>query len=187
MPYDAEVGIHMRIALTSFYGLINIGGAILLFKLIYRRRLNQMGFSNKGMLIDLLYGFVMGMVSVVLVFIILVITGEAKVTGVAWERIITLRMLVNLYFVGMTAFSEEVFRRGYVMTALKTTRNKWIILLAPSVLFSLSELYVPRFSILVMVNTILIGILLSYMFIKSGKLWLPTGFHIAWGFFKVTY
>lgn len=33
-------------------------------------------------------------------------------------------------------------------------------------------------------NTFLAGMLFAYMFIKSGKLWLSSGFHIAWNYFQ---
>jgi len=40
----------------------------------------------------------------------------------------------------------------------------------------------PGITILSVTNTFIVGILFAYMFVKSGKLWMPAGFHIAWNF-----
>ena len=187
IPEDgAEPGLLMKIAVTIVYCLITIGGAILLFKIIYRRRLCQMGFASKGWLIELLYGILLGAVSIGLIFGVLILTGQAEVTGVATEKILSLTIIVEFFSVGMMAFSEEVLMRGYLMTALKPTRNKWVIFLAPAVLFSLLHLMNPGFTFLSLLNTFLAGMLFAAMFV-IGKLWLPSDFISHGTFSKVTY
>jgi membrane protease YdiL (CAAX protease family) len=143
-----------------------------------------MGFISKGWLTGLLHGFVLGAVSIGLMFAILIFTGQAKVAGVDEVKLLTFTMLIEFISVGMMAFSEEVLMRGYLMTALKPTRNKGIIFLAPSILFSLFHLMNPGITFLSLLNTFLAGMLFAYMFIQSGKLWLSSGFHIAWNFFQ---
>lgn len=185
VPEDGgNTTIAIKVAVTLVYGLITIGGAIILFKMIYKRRLCQMGFISKGWLTGLLYGFVLGSVSIGLIFAILIFTGQAKIAGVDKDKLLSFTMIIELFSVGMTAFSEEVLMRGYLMTALKPTRNKCIIFLAPSILFSLFHLMNPGITLLSLLNTFLAGMLFAYMFIKSGKLWLSSGFHIAWNFLQ---
>ncbi len=179
-----EATIAIKIAVTLVYSLITIGGAIILFKLIYKRKLYQMGFIAKGWITGLLHGFVIGAVSIGLLFAILLLVGQAKVSGVDMDKLLSFTMLIEFFSVGIMAFSEEVLMRGYLMTALKPTRNKWIIFLAPSLLFSLFHLMNPGVTLLSFLNIFLAGMLFAYMFIKSGKLWLSSGFHIAWNFFQ---
>lgn len=185
IPEDGgEASIALKIAVTVVYSLITIGGAIILFKMFYKRKLSQMGLVTKGWLTGSFYGFVLGAASIGLIFSILILTGQAKVVGVDMVKLFSLTMLIEFISVGVMAFSEEVLMRGYLMTALKTTRNKWIIFLAPSILFSLFHLMNPGITVLSLLNTFLAGMLFAYMFIKSGKLWLPTGYHIAWNYFQ---
>ncbi len=185
IPEDGgEADIALKVAVTLVYSLITIGGGVFLFKIIYKRRLCQMGLASKGWLTGLLYGFLFGAVSMGLIYAVLLLTGEAKVLGVDKAKLLTFSMIIEFLSVGMMAFSEEVLMRGYLMTVLKTTRNKWVIFLAPSILFSLFHLMNPGISLLSLFNTFLAGMLFAYMFIKSGKVWLPSGFHIAWNFFQ---
>ncbi len=184
-PEDrGEANIALKVAVTLVYSLISIGGSIVLFKMIYKRRLCQMGFVSKGWLTGLLHGFVLGAVSIGLMFAILILSGQAKVAGVDESKLLSFTMIIEFISVGMMAFSEEVLMRGYLMTALKPTRNKWIIFLAPAILFSLFHLMNSGTTLLSLLNIFLAGMLFAYMFIKSGKLWFPSGFHIAWNFFQ---
>jgi len=42
----------------------------------------------------------------------------------------------------------------------------------------------PKLSALGIFNIFLVGILFAYMFIKTGNLWMPIGYHITWNFFQ---
>lgn len=183
VPADgADATITLKIAVTLIYCIITIGGSIFLFKMIYRRGLSQMGFTSKGGLSGLLYGFVWGSISIGLIFVVLLFTGQVQVTGIDVGKLVSATMLAEFFSVGMMAFSEEVLMRGYLMTALKPTKSKWLIFLAPAILFSLFHIMNPGFTPLSLLNTFLAGVLFAYMFVKSGNIWLSSGFHIAWNF-----
>ena len=179
----ADENIALIFAVTLVYGLIAIGGGIILFKLLYKRSLRQLGLIPEGWCSGLLHGIGMGTASMVLVYALLLFTEQAE-TAFNQAKFFIPLLLANLLSVSLTAFSEEFLVRGFMMTALKTTRNKWIILCTSSILFSLVHLLNPWVTALSLVNTLLAGLLFAYMFIKSGKLWLPTGYHLAWNFFQ---
>ena len=178
-----ETSISLIMLVTLVYGVISIGGGIVLFKLLYKRSLRQIGLITVGLVTDLLHGITIGVVSMVLVFSFLLLTGQAT-TSLNMEKLIAPVLIANLISVSITAFSEELLVRGFMMTALKTTRNKWVVFLASSIIFSLVHLLNPWATILSLTNTFLAGLLFAYMFVKSGKLWLPTGFHLAWNFLQ---
>ena len=178
-----DESIVLIIAVTLIYGLIAIGGGMLLFKLLYRRSWRQVGLIPEGLAADLLSGIGLGTVSMGLIFGILLCTGQAE-TSFNMAKLLSAVFFINLLSVGITAFSEEFLARGFMMTALKTTRKKWIILCGSSILFSLVHLLNPWVTALSLINTFLAGLLFAYMFVKSGKLWLPTGYHLAWNFFQ---
>lgn len=185
VPEDAdETSISVKIITTLVYSLIAIGGGILLFKLLYRREPQQMGLYPAKLFSELLHGFVIGAVSMILLFAALLACGQAEIISVDISRLFSIALIVELISVSLFAFSEELLARGFIMTALKTTRNKWVIILVPAVIFSLVHLLNDGITAWSLINTFLAGLLFTYMFIKTGKLWLSSGFHIAWNFFQ---
>ncbi len=177
-----ENDIVAKLGITLLYGLITIGGSLLLFKLLYRRPVSQMGFSRKGWLSGLLHGLVIGTVSISIVFILLLLTKQAEVLKFDMSKLFSLAVIVEFISVGCFMASEEIITRGYMMTALKTTRNKYAIVFLPLLIFTVLHFTTPGFTVLSIINTFLVGLLFAYMLIKSGKLWLSIGFHIAWNF-----
>jgi membrane protease YdiL (CAAX protease family) len=182
VPDGREDEITVKIIVTLIYGLIVVGGGILLFKLIYRRSLKQMGLIKEGWFSVLLHGLAIGAVSAALLFIGLILSGQAQMLGVRLEKFLSISVIVEFLSVCVFAFSEELFCRGYIMTALKTTRNKWVILLSSSVIFGIAHIMNPGMTVLSLINTSFAGLLFAHMFIKSGKLWFPAGYHIAHNF-----
>jgi membrane protease YdiL (CAAX protease family) len=83
----------------------------------------------------LLHGLAIGTASVALLFTGLILGGQARVIGVRLEKFLSIGIIAEFFSVCVFVFSEELFCRGYIMTALKTTRNKWVILLSSPVIF----------------------------------------------------
>ncbi|MDR2629937.1 MAG: CPBP family intramembrane metalloprotease [Spirochaetaceae bacterium] len=182
VPDGREDEIAIKIIVTLVYGLIVVVGGMLLFKFIYKRSLTQMGLIKDGWLPVLLHGLAIGAVSASLVFTGLILSGQAQVLGVRPEKFLSMNIIVDFLSVCVFMFSEELFCRGYIMTSLKTTRNKWVILLSSSVIFGIAHFMNPGMTILSLFNTSFIGLLFACMFVKSGKLWFPAGYHIAHNF-----
>jgi membrane protease YdiL (CAAX protease family) len=184
VPDGKEDDIIIKIFVTIVYSLIVIGGGMMLFKLVYRRNLQQMGLIRKGWFFNFFHGLGFGAASIGLVFVGLLLSGQMTIISVDVDKLLSVALLIHFFFFFLFAFSEELIARGYIMTALKTTRNKWVVFFFFFFLFSLAHLVNLGISILSLIITFLAGLLFAYMFIKSGKLWLPTGFHIAWNFFS---
>jgi membrane protease YdiL (CAAX protease family) len=183
VPEGKEDDVVVKILVTLAYSLIVIGGELLLFKLIYKRGLRQIGVIPEGCFPAFLHGLGIGAVSMALVFAVFLLSGHAVIVAVNINKLLSLRIIIEFISLVCFAFSEELFARGHFMTALKTTRNKWVILLVSSAIFSLLHLINPNMTVLPIVNMFIGGLLLAYMFFKSGKLWLPTGYHVAVNFF----
>jgi len=167
---------------TIAYSL-SIGGMLFLFWLVYKRPLIQIGFYSNGWLKHLLFGGLGGIVFITLQVLILLITGAGRIENVnlsAFSDGLFLSALLLFLFVG---FFEEILTRGVMMTALKTTRNIWFIILIPSAIFGLMHALNDNVTIYSLFNLMLAGILFSYLFIKTGRLWAPIGLHITWNIF----
>lgn len=178
-----EVGVLLQMLITASFFVIVVGGIYLLLKILYKRKVSDIGLVFKKWGGQLARGLLLGMLSTGLVFSLLLVLNQVEIVSVNWAKVLTVGIFIEMISAFLTAFPEEFLARGFFMTALKTTRNKVIIIAIPSVLFSLLHLANSGFSFLSFVNTALVGLLFAFMFIRSGKLWLPIGFHVAWNFF----
>ena len=155
---------------------------LLVFWLIYKRPLRQMGLYCNEWLSQLMFGMVFGTISIALMVAIMWVSGLIRFTYMNIENL-TNRLFWNglLVFVGVGIF-EELLARGFIMTALKTTRNKWVIVLLSSFIFAILHVANPSTTLFALVNITLIGMLIAYLFIKTGRLWASIGLHFAWNF-----
>lgn len=82
------------------------------------------------------------------------------------------------------AFGEEIMNRAFLMSALRRVENIYFIALVPSIVFGLIHLSNSGITVLSIFNIILVGVEFSYMFIKSGNIWMCIGYHFTWNTFQ---
>jgi len=172
-----------KLGVTLVYGVISIAGFLLLFKLLYKRKFRQLGMIPEKGVLSFLGGFLGGFASVAFIFVFLLAANQAAITSVNLERLLSFAIVAELLSVCVFMFSEELLARGFFMTALKTTRNNGVILLVPAAIFALLHLMNDGITAMSLINTFIAGLLFGYMFVRSGALWLSTGYHVAWNFF----
>jgi membrane protease YdiL (CAAX protease family) len=122
---------------TLVYGLIAVAGMLLLFKLLYKRGFHELGMITKNGVLAFLCGLAGGAISVAVQLVFLIAIGQAAIVGADMGKLFSLSVAAEFASVCVFMFSEELLARGFFMTALKTTRNKWIILFVPAVIFAL--------------------------------------------------
>jgi membrane protease YdiL (CAAX protease family) len=172
-----------KLGVTLVYGIIAVAGVLLLFKLLYKRGFREIGMVPEKGLPVFLCGLIGGAVSVAAILVFLIAAGQAEIINVDMDKLISLSVAAEFVSVCVFMFSEELLARGFFMTAMKTTRNKWAILFVPAAIFALLHLMNDGVTALSLTNTFIAGALFGYMFMRSGALWLSTGFHVAWNFF----
>lgn len=163
---------------------VMIGGLLLIFWLVYKRPVKELGLYAEGWIPQLLFGGLLGLALMALAVVLLLVTGNARLSGFNGAGIATGLFwlgFVRYLFVG---FFEEILSRGLMMTVLKTTRNKWVIILTPAVLFGLLHILNNNVTVFSLANIALVGVLFAYLFIKTGRLWVPIGLHITWNFMQ---
>jgi len=173
----------VRLFNTPFvdYPLMSIT-VLLLFWLIYKRPLRQMGLYSEGWFGQLMFGIAFGAISISLIVIIMLVSGLIQISAVNLGNLSNqLFWRGLLVFVGVGVF-EEFLARGFVMSALKTTRNKWVIVLLSSFIFGILHIANPSATPFALINITLIGVLIAYLFIKTGQLWASIGIHFVWNF-----
>jgi membrane protease YdiL (CAAX protease family) len=155
---------------------------LFLFKLIYKRPIRQMGLYREGWLPQVLLGAAFGIGAFTLAVALLVVTGTAEVADFSPEGLAMPSFWGGLVFFIFVGSYEELLSRGMMMTALKTTRRLWVVVAAPAVLFGLMHFMNPNVTVFSIINIALVGLVFAYLFIKTGRLWAPIGYHITWNF-----
>lgn len=156
---------------------------IIAWKYVMKRPLSNMGLTpvKKGWK-DLSVGLVFGIVSMTIVFIVLLLTNQASVES--WRPTFSLDLIIYLILFILVGFGEEILGRGFIISVLRQTKNIPAVLIISSVIFALLHGANSGIGILPLINLTLIGLLFAYMYLKSGNIWMPIGYHITWNYFQ---
>lgn len=165
---------------TSIQNICFIGASILTWKMFEKKKLRFMGLTNiKNSYKELGVGLALGAVTITIVAIVLILTGSVKLENSINSPIFTNDLIIGLALFIAVGFGEEIFGRGYCMSVLKQTRNKWAVLIISSIIFSVMHMSNDGVGPLPLINIFLVGIVFGYMYMKSSNIWMPIGFHIT--------
>ena len=155
------------------------------WKIIEKKKFSQMGYTiDKESLKNFMFGLFLGAGSISLVVFLLISFGGVTLEGSLLHPNFTMDALYDLFLFILVGFSEETFFRGYAMGNIMEFNDKKFAAIASAVIFSISHGVNPNVKPLFFVNVILVGLLFSYMYIKTSSLWLPIGFHVMWDYFE---
>ncbi len=158
-------------------------------RMILKRSLSRTAFLRPvGWWKDLLFGLLIASLAMGLVFMLEIATGWLAVDGWTWQSFNLQTWLRGFWLSILTstlaAVSEEALLRGYLLTALTESWGQWIALGLMSILFALPHLLVSGAEetnwLLFTLFLALPGLMLGWIYLKSGTLWLPIGIHFAW-------
>ncbi|MDP4142978.1 MAG: CPBP family intramembrane metalloprotease [Bacillota bacterium] len=162
-----------------------IFSVVLFWKVFDKKPIRYIGFINlKHGYKDLLKGLLLGAISLTAVFAILLATGHITMLNPFSKPNFNMSLLNGLILFIFVGINEEMFARGYCMTVLKQTGNKWVPAIVSAIIFALMHSMNSGISIFSYVNLFLFGLFTAYMFIRSGNLWLSIGYHITWNYFE---
>ncbi len=167
--------------ITEF--LIKIAIIVMLLKYVLKISFSDVGVTSfKRGYKQLCLGFTFGVILITVTFISLVMTGNAEV--VSWTPDFSVEILKYLLVFVLVGFSEEFLYRGYIITNLRKFSSISVTMFISSIIFSLVHSQNESFHFMSFLNIVLVGLLFAYMFIKTGSLWMPIGFHISWNYFQ---
>lgn len=167
-------------------GAGTVGGlfaVLLVWRLINKEKFTRMGLRWQAT--DLIFGLVLGALSITIIFIFLYATGQITLVNALSApefSMFTLLFFIMFIFVGLF---EEIFFRGYIISTMASRHNeRWFIYVASALIFSIVHGTNPNVTLLGLVNIALVGLLFAFMFDVTKSLWLPIGYHITWNFFQ---
>lgn len=167
--------------------IIVIITTIAVWKLLKNESISFIGISNINLgYKDLLLGFAIGSISMVLVFLIIITFGKSiLVYSILTPRLDKFILLDLMLFI-LVGFAEEIVCRGYIVTILNRVETKYMTAFISSTIFALMHILNPNVTLLSLINIFLVGLLFCYMRFKFKNLWMPIGYHIAWNYFEGT-
>ena len=178
--YDALFD-QWELPLSVIQDVLLIAVSLFAWRVLSKRKLADMGLGGiKTNWKALAAGLLMGIVSMTLTFLAILATGSGYVES--WSPRFSWEALTFLIVFILVGFAEEILSRGYFMSVLRQTKSRSAILIVSSALFSLMHIFNDAFNLIPFINIALAGLLFGYMFIKSGSIWMPIGFHITWNY-----
>ena len=170
---------------TSLSNILFIISCIIIWKIFEKKKINKMGITSiKNGYKELGIGLILGAITMSIVAISIIAIGNVKLVNSISKPQISISLLYGLISFIFVGFGEEILSRGYIMSVLKQTRNIWLILIGPALIFAALHLGNEGIDVLSFINLFLVGVLFAYMFMKSKNIWMPIGYHITWNYFQ---
>lgn len=179
---SSDLGLMLSTSLSN--GIIIIS-CIIIWKIFEKKKISEMGLTNfKEGYKDFILGLLFGAIAISIVAIILLVMGKVQFVNSLSKPQLSISLLEGAILFIFVGFGEEILGRAYIMSVLKQTRNKWLILMISSIIFAILHLGNDGISVLAFINLFLVGLLFGYMFMKSKNIWMPIGYHITWNYFQ---
>lgn len=188
-----SVGVNSKFMLdfgTFFISIciqeISIISAILIMCIFIENKTTEdIGLTSiKLNLKNLTLGFIMGVISMSFIFLAVLTVGYGRTEYVGLNSTLIIQHILSFIMYILVGFAEELMCRGYIMYILKSKMNIFFASVISAAIFSILHSANPNIGIIAYMNIFIVGLLFSYMLIKSSNLWLPIGFHISWNYFQ---
>ena len=172
----------LQMTIVSVFSLAGTLLVIWLFmRYIDKKPFVSLGFSKQFMLRDILLGILVGIVLMLTGFGLLLAMGELSIESIQFSFS---NFLLNLLLFSCVAVTEEVMTRGYILSNLMASMNKFIALAISSLIFSLLHLANPNVTFLSLSNIFMAGVILGIPYIINRRLWFPIALHLSWNFMQ---
>ncbi len=173
--------LKQELVVTSFSFVGTISIVWIFSRYVDKIRFVSIGFQTKGALKNILIGFAVGAVSILIGFILLVLSQKISLVGYNFKMVDILNVFVIFILV---AVMEEVLCRGYILRNLMVSFNKYVALVISALIFALMHGANPNIDLIPLINLFLAGLLLGIPYIFNQSLWFPMATHLSWNFFQ---
>ncbi|RJX30483.1 MAG: CPBP family intramembrane metalloprotease [Desulfurivibrio sp.] len=169
--------------------LVGIPATLLVTRFLWRRRPEWMGSRLSIGLF--LRGLALGLAAVILIVVILAVVGVARLSLPAYETGLKELLAIQFGLAGWALFTgvaEEYVFRGMAARELAVRWGWPVATITGGIYFSAAHLMalLPLLTLGAMLGILMAGIvahtLFTALYLRSGSLWLPIGFHAAWNF-----
>lgn len=172
---------YFPILILAASAVLSIVVAFLFRRLVDRQSIASMGFTWKGHQRDAWAGFLLGLILLGIGSLVLFFSHHINWTD---TRPPAGAIITGLVLFGLTAFSEEIIFRGYILNNMLASLPRWPALGAVSVLFAVTHFANAHLNPVAIVNLLAGGFLLGLNYVFTRNLWFSVFFHFSWNFFQ---
>lgn len=173
-----------QLFIIMFFSLIGHVLVVWIFrKYVDKKTMTSLGFEKGFIIKDVLLGVLFGFCIMLLGYVYLIMTKEIIFKSLLFKPVDLLLSIGIFLFV---AVLEELFLRGYVLSNLMASFNKYTALTISSIIFSLMHAANPNIDIIGFIGLFVAGIFFGLAYIYTNSLWFPIGLHFSWNFFQGT-
>lgn len=155
----------MLVLLATYYTL---------FKYYEKRAITEL--SAAGMLLQSLFGLLLGALCIALIILVLFALGYYEVLST--DRVSALGVLL-IFFTTLSVFEEVIFR-GIIYRISEQSLGTNLALLISALLFGLAHLPNEHANAVSVISAASGGLLAGLLFSLTQRLWLPIFFHVGW-------
>ena len=183
LPTDSTVLTIDLINLVPFFlSFLFILLACFVISKVYKIKMRELGILfTKHWARHFGVGICIGTLSITAIWIISILFSGYSISVNVLNQTVLIKIVFNLLTMLMVGYYEEALTRG-LMTFVGAKNSKLFNAIVVGIVFSLMHLLSPSFSVLSMVNTLLIAIVFSMLTWISGDLWVAIGYHAFWNF-----
>jgi len=179
-----DLGTQLNSRQTLWIMVCTAAGTFLVVWLLRKYR-DKGSFASLGLdhfrLTDVIWGLLMGAVIMASGYFVLIATGQIRYLN---STFVPEEMLINVFFLILVAFSEELLMRGYILKNLMGSMNRYGALAVSSCLFSMMHIANADYTWFAAVELFFAGILLGLSYLYTHNLWFPIALHFSWNFFQ---
>lgn len=167
-----------------FFELIGTIAVVGFFrKYIDKKSFLSLGFGKDFFQKDTFTGLFFGFAIILSGFIYLLLSNQIQFLNIRFNLFDFILSIGLFVFV---AISEEIFLRGYILSNLMASFNKYTALIISAFIFSLLHAANPGFTLISMLSLFIAGLLFGLPYIYTKSLWFPIALHFSWNFFQGT-
>ncbi|WP_346940061.1 CPBP family intramembrane glutamic endopeptidase [uncultured Clostridium sp.] len=176
MTMDNETLALINLFGTGFLIII----CILYCKFSEKRNLRSMGLIKKGAFKEYGIGLIVGLIMFSAIVLILMLSGQLSFVSVTLSSL----PIIILYFIGfmIQGASEEFLCRGFLLTSIAAKNGIILGIILNSCLFGFLHLFNAGFSILPLINIILVGVFFSVYAYRTDNIIGACAIHSMWNF-----
>ncbi len=161
----------------------SLTGTVLIIWLFRKYNNNKtfisLGFSKNHIAKDLFFGVLFGVLIMFSGFICLLYFKQIEF--VSFQLNIKDLLLSFGVFI-FVALTEELLFRGYILSNLMDSFNKYVALTISAIFFSLMHAPNPHISLMGLIAIAIAGFLFGLPYIYNRSLWFPIALHFSWNF-----
>lgn len=189
IPHPFQITPSIDFAIRDFcgFGAVFAVGiwALRVFEILPPRAL---GVSlEKNTTRQFIFGIAAGMALILCYCVVAFCSGSLSWQIIAFpnKQLIYLALALTLYLI--VAFYEELLFRGYYFQTCLRSFGLLPTLLVTSIIFAAAHANNSSISLIGYANIGIVGIFLALLYLRSGSLWAPIGFHFGWNFAQVLF